>query len=384
MKAVYLTEEDAVIVRQLIHDFKRQIKTPPEDLTNPHDDIFTPEVYVAEIPLSGIPPLTKVSGKYIPGSATCNIYKIWPKSGGGFELIVTYFDELVYNVSPITISGTDTAKFKIVWRDKFGDWVTEREGYDQTGTGTTGTGSTGTGSTGTGSTGTGSTGTGSTGTGSTGTGTGSTGTGTGTGPTGTGTTPTGTGTGTGSETGTGTGTETGTGSGTAPTGTGSDTGTGSGPTGTGSDIGTGTGSSTGTGSKTIIVPVPWSQTGYTALFVAEMPEVRFDDIIHATVMDKDSYVPIDPRLVDVCEPDSLAVCGCVPDVPVLVGAIVECGGIRVRLGGRKRKTPVTLTIRLTGIRKGFAGTRFPSRTREQFIANERFLQSAYPGAGRET
>jgi len=35
-------------------------------------------------------------------------------------------------------------------------------------------------------------------------------------------------------------------------------------------------------------------------------------------------------------------------------------------------------LRLTGIRRGFAGKRFPRRTREQFLANEAFINSAYP------
>ena len=52
--------------------------------------------------------------------------------------------------------------------------------------------------------------------------------------------------------------------------------------------------------------------------------------------------------------------------------------IKIKLS-RKRKSPVRLVIRLTGIRKGFAGKRFPDRTREQFLANEKFIRSAYPG-----
>lgn len=128
------------------------------------------------------------------------------------------------------------------------------------------------------------------------------------------------------------------------------------------------------------MPATWSPTGYTALFIAEMPEVRFDDVMMATVTDSETLLAIDPKYLEVCEPDSVRVCGCVPDFPVLVGATVADGQVRVRLGARDDDQPVTLTVRLTGIRKGFHRHRFPDRTEEQFLANEAFIRSAYPGA----
>jgi hypothetical protein len=128
------------------------------------------------------------------------------------------------------------------------------------------------------------------------------------------------------------------------------------------------------------VPASWSPTGYTALFIAEMPEVRFDDVMAAVIVDDDTLVPIDPKYLEVCEPGSVQVCGCVPDVPVLVGATVVDGQVRLRLGARSDDQPVTLTIRFTGVRKGFHRHRFPDRTEEQFLANEAFIRSAYPGA----
>jgi len=128
------------------------------------------------------------------------------------------------------------------------------------------------------------------------------------------------------------------------------------------------------------VPASWCPTGYTALFIAEMPEVRFDDVMTATVTDRETLLAIDPKYLEVCEPGSVQVCGCVPDLPVLVGATVVDGQIRVRIGARDDDQPVTLTIRLTGIRKGFHGQRFPDRTEAQFVANEAFIRSAYPGA----
>jgi hypothetical protein len=132
--------------------------------------------------------------------------------------------------------------------------------------------------------------------------------------------------------------------------------------------------------STAIVPASWSPTGYTALFIAEMPEVRFDDVMSATVTNSDTLLPIDPKYLEVCEPGSVQVCGCVPDVPVLVGAAVVTDQVRLRLGARGDDQPVSVTIRLTGIRKGFHDHRLPDRTEEQFLANEAFIRSAYPGA----
>jgi len=131
------------------------------------------------------------------------------------------------------------------------------------------------------------------------------------------------------------------------------------------------------------VPLSSSPTHYTALFTLESPDVRFDDVLLATLTEPTALVPIDPRYLEVCDRGSVTVCGCVPDSPVLVGAAVVGPNVRITLGGHlPRDLALGVTIRLTGIRKGFAGKRFPNRTREQFVANERFLRRAYPGAGQ--
>jgi hypothetical protein len=41
-----------------------------------------------------------------------------------------------------------------------------------------------------------------------------------------------------------------------------------------------------------------------------------------------------------------------------------------------------IAVRLTGIRKGFDGLRFPNRTKEQYESNERFLKSSQPESQR--
>ena len=143
----------------------------------------------------------------------------------------------------------------------------------------------------------------------------------------------------------------------------------------------GSGGSDGSGSdkSTAIVPASWSPTGYTALFIAESPEVRFDDVMVVKLGKPNTYIPIDPKFLEVCEAGSVQVCGCTPDIPVLIGAVVEGGKVHVRIAQSDPNRIVQVVIRLTGIRKGFHGRRFPDRTRAQFEANERFIRSAYPG-----
>jgi len=138
-------------------------------------------------------------------------------------------------------------------------------------------------------------------------------------------------------------------------------------------------SSQSSAKTTAIVPATWSKTGYAALFIAECPEVRFDDVATLTLPRKNCSIAIDPKFLEVCEPNSVQVCGCITDQPVTIGACVKNGKIVVRFGRQSPKKAVRAVIRLTGIRKGFAGHRFPNRTRNQFEANEKFINSAYPG-----
>ena len=109
--------------------------------------------------------------------------------------------------------------------------------------------------------------------------------------------------------------------------------------------------------------------------------MRFDDVLLVTMNGAEVHVPIDPRFVEVCERNSIEVCAAQADAPVAVGARVVGNNVHIRLAS-PTSVPIRIVIRLTAIRRGFAGLRFPNRTREQFDANERFLQSAYPGAGR--
>jgi len=125
------------------------------------------------------------------------------------------------------------------------------------------------------------------------------------------------------------------------------------------------------------VPASWSPTGYAALFVAESPEVRFDDVMIVEAAAAETRAAIDPRFVAVCHPGSIEVCGLAPDCPVAIGAAVEGGEVVIRLAKNPAR-PARVVVRLTGVRRGFAGLRFPDRTRQEFEANERFLKMARP------
>lgn len=138
----------------------------------------------------------------------------------------------------------------------------------------------------------------------------------------------------------------------------------------------------GSDKSSAIVPASWSPTGYVALFIHEMPEVRFDDVMVVTVPQCSQILDIDPRFVEVCERGSLEVCGIVADQPVLIGARAIGDKILIKVADDNPEASMRLVIRLTGIRRGFAGKRFPRRTREQFLANEAFINSAYPSDPR--
>jgi hypothetical protein len=114
-----------------------------------------------------------------------------------------------------------------------------------------------------------------------------------------------------------------------------------------------------------------------------MPEVRFDDVQIALVeISKTvSYIPLDPKYLEVCEPYSFEAWAS-SRKPVAIGCCVEDGSVRLELNDEPI-VPLRVAIRLTGIRKGFRGLRFPDRTQEEFEANERFIQSAYPGEETE-
>ena len=137
----------------------------------------------------------------------------------------------------------------------------------------------------------------------------------------------------------------------------------------------------GSDKSTAIVPAEWSPTGYVALFTDESPEVVFHDTLKVQMSpfgSRVTRVKIDRRFLSVCEPGNVWVSGYSCDSVHGMSTQVVAGEVVIRRGWLNCATDVIVT--LTGIRKGFLGRRFPNRTREQFVANEEFINSAYPAS----
>ena len=114
---------------------------------------------------------------------------------------------------------------------------------------------------------------------------------------------------------------------------------------------------------------------FVALFTMEAPEVLFEDVV--IVHENDStnrIVKIDPQFISVCEDNSIRAISACPVYPSMVGAEVVGEDLIVRCS---TKNTGDITVKLTGVRRGFASQRFPSRTRKQYLENEKFLNSAY-------
>jgi hypothetical protein len=107
-----------------------------------------------------------------------------------------------------------------------------------------------------------------------------------------------------------------------------------------------------------------ANNSYTALFISEEPEVRFNDVFTVTLPQVKSHrMVIDPKHLEVCEPRSIEVL-CGTDLPIAVGSAVEGDCIHFRFARQNLRKKVRVTVRLTGIRKGFGGVRFPDRGRK--------------------
>ena len=141
----YVSEDDAKILRQIA---KQVLGAPtggdaPNSVDSP-DMYLTPEIYIAELPEGGIPPMTRVGNDFIPGSASCYICRIaYDQTSTQYIVERQYFKHTVYNLSLCHIGsdlyGTDTGtgtgtslgvystgRFRIVQRDKYGAWVIEQ------------------------------------------------------------------------------------------------------------------------------------------------------------------------------------------------------------------------------------------------------------------
>jgi len=134
------------------------------------------------------------------------------------------------------------------------------------------------------------------------------------------------------------------------------------------------------GDKYAIVPLDIPQddggvshAGYAGLMCVEQPETRFEDIITMPLDDTKITADIDPRFTAVCEPGSIKVIALAPSHPVAVGARVE--NDKIVLEADSRNLPLSggfVNVKLSGIRKGRAGIRFPTFTKEERARNMMF------------
>ena len=123
----------------------------------------------------------------------------------------------------------------------------------------------------------------------------------------------------------------------------------------------------------------WHDKGYGALFTMESNEVLFEFVMRdVPVIGPKTVTRIDDRFLAVCEPDSMVITGVAGDRAGSVGAVVEKNNVILSAWPLSFLRPKKVTLKLTGVRKGFKHLNMPERSREQFIANERFINSAYP------
>lgn len=138
-------------------------------------------------------------------------------------------------------------------------------------------------------------------------------------------------------------------------------------------------STSGSDKSTAIVPMDWHDKGYGALFTMESNEVLFEFVMRdVPVTGSKTVARIDDRFLAVCERDSMVVTGISGDKLGPVGAVIEDNEVILDALPVSFLRPNKVTLKLTGTRKGFKGFDMPERSKEQFIANERFINSAYP------
>ena len=119
---------------------------------------------------------------------------------------------------------------------------------------------------------------------------------------------------------------------------------------------------------------------YVGLYCAEMPDVRFEDIVRVPLgVHGVATAPIDPVFAAVCEPGSIEAVSAVPSSPAVVGARVEGNEVVVEQAppAAPLRPPLYVTVRLSGIRRGFAGERFKRFTQQQALVNDRFWAGAH-------
>src|SRR5262249_6002041 len=122
--------------------------------------------------------------------------------------------------------------------------------------------------------------------------------------------------------------------------------------------------------KAAIVAV---QDKYVALFCTEMPEIRFEDVVRVPLKGAVTEFALDPILLEVCEPESLLVVGYSTPVPAHLGSRVQGNILRIEAAG---DPPPFAVVKLSGVRLGRRGIRFPQKTQQEKEKNDRFWGQA--------
>jgi len=139
-------------------------------------------------------------------------------------------------------------------------------------------------------------------------------------------------------------------------------------------------SDSGSDKSTAIVPMAWHDKGYGALFTMESNEVLFEFIMRdVDIKGRTTVVRIDDRYLQVCSQNTMTVAGApCGDRSGSVGAIVKGNALILTASLFPHMRPRKVTLKLTGVRKGFTHLDMPERSKAQFTANEKFINSAYP------
>lgn len=138
--------------------------------------------------------------------------------------------------------------------------------------------------------------------------------------------------------------------------------------------GGGDSSSEGSSKDTAIVPAPWLYSiGYThtAYFAEECPEVIFSDWFTADLEKTVTHIAIDPRFLYGTVDDTIRVVGMTASKAWPVGVRVDGEQLVIT---RWPFCKLTVSGRLSGVRMGFEGVRYPHKTQADFDANEAWLK----------
>lgn len=124
------------------------------------------------------------------------------------------------------------------------------------------------------------------------------------------------------------------------------------------------------GDKMAIVPASGE---HVALFCVESPDIRFEDTVRVSLSGRLTVVPVDAVFAEVCEANTIEAVSIITPRPADAGAFVAGGVLTIEVSG---DVPAFAIVRLSGIRKGRGGVRFPARTADEMKRNNEFWSRA--------